>query len=195
MTADIANIIKPYLLTLPFADTVAGLVKTAIIEDEVDGKLFKKSFPISCDVTYTDCIKGKYTNLVPNKSKKSIMYFEDGGSSITDVGVTNFSFQTKLKLIGWLNLAKLGKENCSLSALALAHVMKVLPVGYQNTGMFQRLRIFEISQDIKSNAIFSKYSYKEETVQYLMYPYDYFALNEVDRRVEESLTKAGLVSS
>jgi hypothetical protein len=42
---------------------------------------------------------------------------------------------------------------------------------------YTRVTITGISELEKSSAIFSKYSYDEAVSQYLMYPFDFFALN------------------
>lgn len=178
MTSDIANILKGYIDNVAFADRVAGLVKPVTVLDENDdGVKTRRTFPISCDITYNDCIKGKYKDLIPNKKYMSIMYFEDGGTRLIGEDPRDFKFTASLKLVGWLNLLKMGKTDCSISGLAVAHILKALPLGYNNVGMYSRVRVMAVSQEVKSSAIFNKYTYKEETLQYLMYPYDYFAVN------------------
>lgn len=178
MTSDIANILKGYIDNVGFADKVAGLVKSVTVMDENDaGVKTRRTFPVSCDTSYNDCEKGKYLDLIPNKKYKSIMYFEDGGSRLIGEDPRDFTFTSTLRLVGWMNLQKMGKTNCSISGLAVAHVLKALPTNFNNQGMYSRMRIKAVSQEVKSNAIFSRYTYKEETLQYLMYPYDYFALN------------------
>lgn len=178
MTNDIANILKTYISTVGFADKVAGLTKpVTVVDQNDDGVNTRRTFPISCDVSYSDCIRGKYQPLIPDKKYKSIMYFEDGGSRLTGETPRDFTFVSSLRLVGWMNLLKMGKTNCSLSGLAVAHILKALPTDFNNHGMYSRMRISVVSQEIKSSAIFSKYTYKEETLQYLMYPYDYWAIN------------------
>lgn len=178
MTSDIANILTAYLTPLPFADKVAGMTKTVTIADQdAEGRPTKRVFPIGCNVSQDDCIRGKFKDLVPDKKYKSIMYFEDGGTRITSETPRDYVFTSSMRLVGWLNLQKLGKTSCSLSGLAVAHILKALPTDFNNNGIYQKIRIKSISQEIKSQTIFSKYSYKEDQVQYLMYPYDYFALN------------------
>lgn len=180
MNSAIADIVKGYVQTLPFVGKIAGLVRTITISNEVaDGKFIKKSFPVACNVTHTDCVTdtSKLTELIPNTSYKSVIYFEDLGTTPTDNGNKYFDFESRIKLVCWLNLPALGKTDCSVSHLAIGAILKALPENNINSGDFSHVKINMTSEDIKSSAIFSKYTYPEEAVQYLMYPYDYFAIN------------------
>lgn len=178
MTADIANVLKGYVDDVGFADKVTGLVKVASVSDKNEaGQSIIRKYPISCDVSNTDCEKGKYLDLVPSKKYKSIMYFEDGGTSLVEDKGRFLSYSARLKLVGWLNANKLGSTLCSISGVAVAALIKKLPRSFFHSGIYRNMRIVSLNQDIKGVAIFSKYTYKEEVVQYLMYPYDYFALN------------------
>jgi hypothetical protein len=177
MIVDIGLILKSYLAPLPFVDRLGGIVRPITKTDRDGEKTIKKTFPVDCNVTEHDCIAGQYTDLVPNSKYKSIHYFEDNGTSILQRTAMDFHFQAKLKLVGWLNLKKLGKTECSLSSLAIANILKAFPTNYFNNGIYSRIQISVLGQDPKDSRIFSKYSYSEEQTQYLMYPYDYFALN------------------
>lgn len=179
MTSDIAAILRTYIETLPFKDKVGGLVKaiTFMQEGEEGLRGIKKVMPVDCGVTHRECTAGKYTDLMPNNKYKSVMYFEDGGTNIITRDPGTFSFETKLTLVVWLNLKKLGKTGCSVSALAIGSILKAFPTKYVNSSPYTRIQISVDSQEPKTSAIFSKYTYDEEKLQYLMYPFDYFALN------------------
>jgi hypothetical protein len=189
MINDIGNILKPYIESLSFADKVGGVVKVATKTDtDSNDRTVKKYFPIDCGVTHQECISGKYTDLMPNSNYKSVMYFEDGG--IRFIG--NNIREASLKLVGWLNLKKLGKTGCNGSALAVNTILNTLPTKYFNSPpVYQRIKIEVQGEDVKSSQIFSKYSYDEDKTQFLMYPYDYFALNI---NVLFSISKACIVN-
>lgn len=177
MNVDIANIIKSYIIGQPFVEKIGGLVRPLSFQ-QVDGdRSYNKTIPIDCGTTYTDCIKGKYTDLVPNSKYKSIIYFEDGGTSFSSSEPRDFSFESRLKLVCWLNQKKLGKSACSISAVAILNILKIIPDGHFNSTPYTRIRIQAVGQDAKSPAIFSRYTYDEKVLQYLLYPFDYFALN------------------
>lgn len=178
MNADIAALIRGYIDDLSFIDKIGGLVKPIVkVQDIGDGKVVKKVIPVDCGVTHTDCIRGKYTDLMPNSNYKSVTYFEDGGVQKINDGRGDFSFQSNLKLVCWLNLKKLGKTDCSQSALAIASILNVIPNKFVNSSPYTRIQITCIGEDAKNPAIFGKYTYDEEKIQFLMFPYDYFALN------------------
>lgn len=179
MNTAIANIIKAQIENLPFIDRIAGAVRVASRQEQGSKSIIIKKFPVDCGVTASDCSSGKYTDLVPNTNYKSIHYFEDLGVSISGADQKTFSFESKLKLVGWLNQKKLGKTDCSVSHLAIAAILKQIPTHYFNdtNNGFTKISISCTGIDPKNAAIFSKYSYQEEVNQYLMYPFDYYAIN------------------
>jgi hypothetical protein len=180
MTPAIADIFIDKLTSnggLPFIDKIAGVVRPVIKLDVGEGgKQIKKVFPVACNVTHTECLSGKLMDLVPNQKYKSLIFFEDLGTTPTGEDRKFFEFRTRLKMIMWFNLAKLGKTACSVDYLAIAAVLKKLPTGTFNYNTtFSRVNITLVGVDPKSSAIFSKYSFDEATTQYLLYPFDYCA--------------------
>ena len=179
MNTAIANIIKSQIEGLSFIDRIAGAVRVVSRQEEGSKSTIIKKFPVDCGVSQADCSSGKYVDLVPNSKYKSIHYFEDLGVSRDGNDSKTFSFESKLKLIGWLNQKKLGKTGCSVSHLAIAAILKQIPTRVFNdasTG-FSRISITCDGIDPKNADIFSKYSYQEEVNQYLMFPFDYYAIN------------------
>lgn len=186
MNHKIANILKGYIDALDWADKTSGLVQTANIrKDEGEGKV-DKSFPISCDVTYDECIaKGKYQDLCPDSSKKSVMFFEDqGGVELDYYEDKKVHYRTKLRLVVWLNL-KLIEDvacdsdvaDCGVSGDYVKDVIGVIPYVGFDSGGFYGIQIEPPSQAERSVDIFGRYTFNEPQTQYLMWPYDYFALD------------------
>lgn len=177
MNKDIADILKSYIGTVGFADLVGGMVKTVTFAQGEEGAVVIKRIPVDCGVTHAECESGKYSDLMPDDTKKSVMYFEDNGVTLIGQDTKDFTFQSRLTLVCWLNLQKLGKTNCSASALAISTILNTLPTRHLNSSPYTRIQIQVESEQEKSPAIFSRYTYDEEKLQFLMYPYDYFALN------------------
>lgn len=177
MNVAIAEIIKGLVVNLPFVERIAGLVKVATKVETTDAGTVKKLFPVACNVTNADCMSGKYKPLVPDSNTKSVLYFEDFGSQSLGVEKGYWHFRSTVRLVCWLNLQKLGVNNCEFSSMAATKIIATLPIGYMNYGNIIKARIVAISEPEKSSAIFSRYTYNEEQLQYLLYPYDYFALN------------------
>jgi hypothetical protein len=179
MNSGIADIFKMRIASLPFVDRLAGIVRVVIMAVESDGGTTKRiAYPIACDVTQADCQAGKYSDLAPNASKKSVIYFEEVAAPVlvnSDGG--KLRFRSTVKMVGWLNLLKLGKADCNITPAVVSSILTALPTSNFNSGIYTRIKITGIAEDIKSSAIFSRYSYDEPVMQYLLYPYDYFALN------------------
>lgn len=178
MNTDIANIVKSKISSLPFVDQIAGLVRIATKSDNDGDRQYIKSFPVSCETSQANCSTGKYQDLIPNSKYKSVIYFEDGGINLISRNAATFNYESKLTLVCWLNQKKLGKTNCSVSALAVGAILKALDVSkYFNSTPYTRIQIEVDSEIIKNKDIFSKYTYDEKVTEYLLYPFDYFALN------------------
>lgn len=177
MNTEIARIIKVQIENLPFMEKVGGLVRVIKKVDSTDKGTTTKTFPVDCDVSEKECsVRSKYTDLVPNSNYKSVHFFEDLGVTISTEDQATFSFESKVKLIGWLNLQKLGKTECSVSHLAIASILKSIESRTFNSGDFTKMQIRCTGIDPKSAEIFRKYTFSEEATQYLMYPYDYYAM-------------------
>jgi len=179
MNRDIAIILKNLVEPLGFSDKIAGLVQTIhLVERISDDKSKKLSFPVSCDIQdLQDCVNnGRYKDLVPNDAYKSIVYFEDFGLIKTGTRGKNDIYNSRLRLVCWMNGQRLGKTDCSTASEAIKSILNVIPRNNANYGEYQRLRISMRQQVVKSKAIFSKYTYNDH-MQYLIYPFDYFALD------------------
>jgi hypothetical protein len=179
MNTAVANIIKAQIESLAFIDRIAGAVRVVSRQEQGSKSTIVKQFPVDCGVSAADCSSGKYVDLVPNSKYKSIHYFEDLGVSVSGADNKTFSFESKLKLVGWLNQKKLGKTDCSVSHLAIAAILKQIQTGFFNDTSvgFTKISITCTGIDAKNASIFSKYSYQEEVNQYLMFPFDYYAIN------------------
>lgn len=181
MNTRVANILKARIANLAFIDRLAGLVKVMSGTVEVSESSTKRIYiPIACDVTEADCMAGRYQDLVPDASKRSVIYFEDmGGVQSLPDEQGMMRFRANLRLVVWLNLSRMGLTDCDYSAMAALAIIKAIKQTkkYNNEGDFVHFNVVAISEQEKSNAIFNKYSYEESITQYLLYPYDYFALN------------------
>lgn len=184
MNAAIASILKDYLNTLAWKDKVAGLVKPLVRMDPVtSGNVqtsVRKVFPISCDISYADCQKdsSRYKDLHPDSKLRSLMYFEDRGVRwIESKGGSDY-YRSSLLLVGWANMDRFKFTGCYISPLLVQSIRGVIPKVPMNSTANGMTRILSnITGELPKDAgIFSKYTYNEGITQYLMYPFDYFAL-------------------
>jgi hypothetical protein len=119
--------------------------------------------------------------------KKSVLYLEDKGIRFKSVEGQKVSFTASYDMVCWLNLALLGFEQCSFSAMAITSIIsKLIGKGTPfQSGIYQRISFKPIFEQPKSNNPFSKYSYNQDSQQLLMYPYDHFVLSlDVDFMID-----------
>jgi hypothetical protein len=197
----IDTILTPKLSILDFVDRYAGIVRTInIAEGNGTETGIVKRYPVACDVTGADCANiGIYQDLVPNDTKKSVIYWEMI-APMSNVGYTstrNFfekRFRGTARLVVWLNLAKLGIENCTDAVNIIPILEKEITTrGKIMGGVFDgaQLRIQPlkmVAQEI--NTVFGKYDYNKLKNFYL-YPFDFFAI-DVQFTLEQCLDKGGI---
>lgn len=181
MNVSIAKIIKGKIESLNWADLVSGLVREYVKVDTIDtaqGKAQqRKTFPVSCDLTNNECKGGRYMDLVPNSKKRSILYFEDGGTSLIEVKGNDYRYRSNLLLVGWVNMEMFDTQNnCSISPQLITSILDSLPKNEFNEDGFTRIKMQFVSERPKNSAIFARYTYDEGLTGFLLYPYDFFAL-------------------
>lgn len=185
MNVEIAEIFKNSLAGKWYVDKLAGLVKriekVETYTDTVDGveSTFRvgKSFPAYCQLSTDECETGDYTDLVPNDTRASIIYFEDGGSVMIDHKAGKYQYESTLRIVCWLNLKRFNAPGCSLSQYIVPQLIHALPKGPFNDGDFLTIQLVTASEQPKDANIFAKYTYDEPKTQYMMYPFDFFAID------------------
>lgn len=186
MTVEIGDIIIDKIKTLPFIDKYSGVVKVVSYKAKnASGAFEKKTFPASCRTTLEECESGRYKDLVPDSSKKSVLYLEDKGARIVNREGSRVFWKSSYDLICWLNMPNLGFAGCSYSGIAISGILSKFPVKPFNNSIFSRIEIQATGIPGRSNNPFVKYSYDESILQFLMYPYDFFVMNiDVDYMVD-----------
>ena len=197
----IDTILTPQITALEFADKYAGIVKTIniAVDNQSDTGTIKR-YPVAFNVQGDDCAKiGVYGELVPDDTKKSVIYWELI-QPMTNAGYTktrdffNKRFKGTARLIVWLNLAKLGIDDCNGAILTLPILEKILTQkGKLLTGVYEKSLLWIepknlVKQDI--NTIFGNYDYPK-LKNYYLYPYDFFAI-DVNFTLEQCLSKGGV---
>jgi len=184
MNQAVASIIKSNIEGLDFVDKIAGLTSVALmtVTDEAGNKV-EKRLPIACCTTVEDCKCGAYNDLCPDSKYKSVLYFEDQGVSFLKYEGNFKWYQSNLRLVCWLNVALIDANccadgiACTLSSKVIAQIIRAMPTHPEDHSPMMRLYSEITDQIVRSSAIFGQYTYNEKQTQYLMYPYDYFALN------------------
>ena len=184
MNNKLANILKGQIEDLTWIDKIAGLVQTANVRITSGDNTTEKSYPISCNVTADACLKGDYQDLCPNSKKKSVVYFEDQGLQFDRQEGNRLYYNSSLRLVCWLNLQLIQEAGCKKDVTGCGtsgdYVLEVIKKfdykPFDQDGLYG-VMIHPPSQVERSVDIFSKYSYSEVATQYLMSPFDYFALD------------------
>ena len=180
----ITNTIKVKLDTLAWTERTAGLVVPATKYSAEGNAEFV--FPITSDMNAVDCVQqGKYWDVVPNSAYKGALYVEQL-SAVRFAGFekkyTWMNFTVDLRVVGWVNLAKLGYTDPAKSGLfSMSVIAKLL----EDRGVMDvddpdyagaKIYVEIIGEAEKNNSIFSRYTYQRFS-HFLIYPFDYFAVD------------------
>lgn len=184
MNQAIADIIKGHIQNLDFVDKIAGL--TSVLTFDIRGKdneVVQKSFPVACCLTEKCNIESAYQDLMPNSEYKSVIYFEDGGVSFEKAESNWKYYKSTLRLVAWLNIEKLTESGickseipCTYAAHVITEIIRALPEFPKSHSPIERVYSEITNQLVRNPSIFSQYSYSEAHIQFLLAPYDYFAL-------------------
>lgn len=201
MNQAVANIIRKHIEGLDFVDKIAGLVAPLTFDiRSSNNETVQKTFPVACCVSADDCKEGAYNELMPDSAYKTVIYFEDGGVSFERKEGNWKYYRSKLRLVCWINVAKILGDTCkegsacTLSTHLIAEIIRVLPDFPAHHNPFNNVYSEITGQVVRTPSIFAAYTYDEKHAQYLMYPYDYFAL-EIDTVFGLCLTGTGTYSS
>lgn len=160
------------LSSLEFAQFTAGVVKIAEYKDE-QGRLMR--IPVSCDVDTSQCNQKNHYPLVPDSSKSSIMYIENNDIRVTTKKGNRYELDLDFNVVIWYNKDRLvyplNKQPyiCDDRSRFVGALMnKVSGINISEEGVdFSHIEITDIIYD----DIFRRYTYPDDTAQFLMNPY------------------------
>jgi hypothetical protein len=178
MNEIIANAIKYYLLAqgYEFIDKIGGLIRPISFDARNSENANDTiTLPVSCDYSPETCNQEQLTEFVPDESYLSVIYFEGNAINYRDLNSKYYEGNTNLRLVCWLNMPKLGTIECNSSIDIIQQIISEIPKTLTIANMIN-VRISTGAIE-KNNSIFSAYTYDEKATQYLMPPFDYFAIN------------------
>lgn len=183
MIKEIAKILKGRLSEdgFPFADVLAGLAQVVSYQTQnADGNPMTEKMPVAYDVDgAAGCAVSPERAVVPDSSKRGILYFEDLGIRPIDrVSGGALKYQAELVLVCWMNRSRLvGDAYKEITSHAVSLIIKKLKVkSITNEGKFTRFRVIPGRVLPQDAAVFSRYTYKEELLQYLRPPFEFFGM-------------------
>lgn len=164
---------------LPFIDVYSGLVQTVTTKiPNADGVMIPKRMPVSYNVIGDEsCLKSPERALIPDSSKKGIIYFEDNGgiSPVRDLSGGRKVYRTTLIMVVWLNRRKItGDDYSNVSQSAYHEIVKKLRTDKTGENKIINMSFSRFRQEPN---IFARYTYDETETQYLRPPFEYFAVD------------------
>lgn len=174
MIRTIVKQIVPYISALNFADLTAGVVTVATKNQMSENGTVNKIFPIY-ENTPDECNGGDYLVLIPDEKYRTIIYFEELSNTITTQTNHEIKISSDIRLIGWFNLKKIGASVTSDVLLRL--IAQAIPETLADFSDIENIRVTLTGIPNKAPALFSQYTYNEAERQYLLFPFDYGALN------------------
>ena len=170
MIEHLCEVLKRRVESLPFITLCGGLARIQRVKDNG----IERAFPVM--ETF-----GGYTLLTPQKAEAGIAYFEFIRNDVKSelAGDRGYIYLAALRLVVWLNLERIDPPDVlGMQAAAMAAVTAPIdPTTQEDTGRISRYKITRALYAPKSPGFFAAYSYSEEELQYLMHPYDYFAID------------------
>lgn len=167
MNVLVAKIIKDLLSPLPYFDLAAGLVQVITKSESSENKSVTKRFPMEVDVSE----EANSNALYPREDINGMFFLEDGGAK--SEGQNDWT--SDLTLVCWFCPKKIASNPEAVAANALADISDTFKT-FQNSSPVSRLKINIVSMPQRDAAIFSKYTFDEGQTQFLMPPFDFFAL-------------------
>lgn len=183
MNKGITHILKNKLVDLQFIDLFAGLVYTQEYEDLLDEKKIITRLPVSCDVTNNSqsCLgnPGDLVPIMPEERYKGISYFE--GSRVKPLGRDKgaYRFESILRNVCWLNTKFIAAANCySLSSPLITEIINRLAGGNPyNSSPYTKILVEVLDIPNADKNLFSPYTYDHYHTQFLMPPFEFFAID------------------
>ena len=174
MNARIAAILKDRISQFTYVDRIAGMVRTAQMERA--GQVVK--LPVAIDVDDDlACDASTLRDMVPDEAYACMVYFEDRGFQRITSRTRGTSFRSSIRLVCWVNTAKFGGDHMAGERIMQQFLSEVHQPGPVNTDTLVGLRTTAETSPEHGGGLFSAYTYPESSRQYLLWPFDAFAID------------------
>lgn len=168
--------------TLPYIDKMSGIAKVyPYTQENESGSAVNKKIPVATYTTAQQCSGKsiKQYELIPDSRLKGLLYFEENAPiRAIENKPQGIRYESKIRLVCWLNIKLLNDDSAATKALVdICKRLTSTPFFHDPDKLFSTVSISIDSIAEKNAQIFSRYDYDEKMTQYLMYPFDYFALD------------------
>lgn len=174
MNQTIAEVLKGRIDGFTWIGRLAGLVRP--ITKERAGK--KITIPVAASVIDRSGCEASdaLREMVPDEGYGAMAYFEDGGITSQQSRTRGISWVSHLRLVVWVNTSKLGGD-LLVPDLAAQNLVHALTHGPYNTDSLIGVRHLATGMPVRGAGLFSQYTYPESARQYLLHPFDAFAID------------------
>lgn len=134
--------------------------------------------PVSEDVSSVECFDtDHYKELIPEASKKGIVYIEEAG----DVSMVRYQnlhrFSQKLRLVAWVNLPKAGFPSTSFDPIyPIVRLIRLKDLGVQGVKLLAIENINILKRETTIKNVFGKYNYQSDLFALCSWPYTVYAV-------------------
>lgn len=174
MNARIAAILKDRISQFTYVDRIAGMVRTAQMERA--GQVVK--LPVAIDVDDDlACDASTLRDMVPDERYACMVYFEDRGFQRITSRTRGTSFRSSIRMVCWVNTAKFGGDPMAGERIMQQFLAEVHQPGPVNTDTLVGLRTTAETSPERGGGLFGAYTYPESASQYLLWPFDAFAID------------------
>lgn len=179
MQTEVANILHNKLLDLVDGNVIThhcGLVRKVDTKLLSGGQKFDQ-VPVPYQTTEADCCADGWSYLVPDATKRCIVYFEDFGVNFDD-DERRLWFSSNLRLICWYN-AQLFEPDENLQLNLMLSLLTALkePIKPEHANpMILGLKVQALRSGVGGWELFNRYSY-EKGFPMLYEPYGYFGID------------------
>lgn len=172
MISQLIDQLKTDLALKPWAGMVAGI---ALPQHYTNTDKKVEKIPVACRPDAAVCNEGSLASLIPDVNQKSIIFFEDLGSSNNGGMGRVDRIESNVKLICWVNWKKLGESDCSPDNI-MQEVIGTFANYRGNIGQFLNVNVKLDSIAPSTYDIWNRYSFKSGRRAYMMAPYTAFAV-------------------
>lgn len=186
MNDQLSILILNKLGSVSYLSKMSGIAKVYTMVQEADGgRSVTKKIPVSTYTTAAQCggKTSKQYDLVPNSGLRGLLYFEElAGIRLIEKKDVGNKYESKLRIVCWLNpkLIDSSTDATQVATKVMTDLMRRITADqhfHDPAQYFSTVTIDVENIPEKSAQLFSRYDYDEKMTQYLMYPYDYFAID------------------
>ena len=174
--------LKDELTALPWVERYGGIARPLRIYTE--GTETYKLYPIRKGLTHDQCHRqARYTDLIPDSRYANLLYSEiqqhPTERPSTVKGRNMVMMESKVRLVYWLNLAKMGKtqDGSEVTAGRIGKELISTLIGMAKLTDGSTVEYLGFTNIVSDPAIFSPYDYPQSIGALMLYPYDFGAVD------------------